>query len=196
MIAKPRLDALTDGVFAVALTLLVIDLKLPDSFEPENGAALLHRLREIAPQALIYVMSFYVLGLRWVGVVRLAPRGEEVSEAYTKWALVHLLLVTFVPFTTSLVGRYPGLAPAVWLYAGNAILFSLVAWRMVSLADHRDPHHLVEHRIGVSMLILSSVLCIVVSFFAPHWALLAYLVNGLDEPIRRLVKRRHARPPA
>ncbi len=44
MIPKLRLDALTDGVFAVAMTLLIIDLRLPEGFQPQNGAELLHRL--------------------------------------------------------------------------------------------------------------------------------------------------------
>src|SRR5215470_13407754 len=126
-IPKFRLDALTDGVFAVAMTLLVIDLRLPESFDPKDAAELIQRLTELGHQVIIYAMSFYVLALRWTGMVRIAPRGEEVSEEYTKWAMVHLLLVTFVPFTTSVVGRYPTLAPAVWLYAANTILFALIA---------------------------------------------------------------------
>lgn len=63
-------------------------------------------------------------------MVKLAPRGEEVSESYVKWAMLHLLLITLVPFTTMLIGRYPTLAPAVWFYAGNTIAFALVALRM------------------------------------------------------------------
>jgi uncharacterized membrane protein len=193
-IPKLRLDALTDGVFAVAMTLLVIDLRLPETFHPADANELLNRLVELGNQMLMYVVSFYVLGLRWVGMVQLAPRGEAVSEAYTKWALIHLLLITFVPFTTMVVARYTSLAPAVWLYAANTILFALVAMRMIALADResRRPDRL-EQNVGLLVLILASLLTVVASFFIPKWALMLYLVNLLDEPLRWLLIKRKAR---
>ncbi len=67
MIPKCRIDALTDGVFGVAMTLLVIDLRLPESFQPQSAAEPLHRIDELGSQLLVYVISFYVLALRWTG---------------------------------------------------------------------------------------------------------------------------------
>lgn len=134
MIPKPRLDALTDGVFAVAMTLLVIDLRVPDGFDPKDASELLHWFAHIWNQVLVYVISFYVLGLRWIGMVRINAPGEAVSETYTNWAMIHLLLITFVPFSTMVVGRYVWLAPAIWLYATNIVLLALVAIRMLILS--------------------------------------------------------------
>lgn len=191
MIPKSRLDAMTDSVFGVAMTLLVIDLRLPDSFHPQSAAELLQRIKDLGPQLLVYVISFYVLALRWTGMVKLAPRGEQVSDAYTQWALVHLLLITCVPFTTMLIGRYPTLAPAVWFYAGNTIAFALVALRMVSLSGHRAPdERRIEDRIGLGMLIAAAVAAILISLVEPKWALFGFLLNMLDTPLRRLVKAR------
>ena len=196
MIPKLRLDALTDGVFAVAMTLLVLDLRLPESFAPTDAAELLHRLGELGQQAIVYCVSFYVLSLRWVGMVRLAPRGESVSDDYARWALVHLLLVTFVPFTTMTVGRYITLAPAIWLYAANTILFALVAIHMITLAerDHKtgDP---LELRLGLIVLIAASVLVVLVSLVTPRFAMLAYLFDLLDTPLRRLLHQRKVKAP-
>src|SRR5689334_19940755 len=112
MIPKSRLDALTDGVFGFAMTLLVVDLRLPDDFRPHESAELLAHLAGLANQLIVYLVSFYVLALRWLGVVRLEPPGVDVSGAYTRYAMIHLLLVTFVPFATMLVGRYAALPPA------------------------------------------------------------------------------------
>ena len=194
MIPKSRLDAMTDGVFGVAMTLLVIDLRLPDSFHPQSAAELLQRIRELGPQLLVYVISFYVLALRWTGMVKLAPRGEEVSDAYTQWALAHLLLITFVPFTTMLIGRYPTLAPAVWFYAGNTIAFALVALRMVALSEHRTPdEYRIEDRIGLGMLIAAAVAAILISLVEPKWALFGFLLNMLDVPLRRVIKNKSAK---
>jgi uncharacterized membrane protein len=191
MLPKSRLDALTDGVFSVAMTLLVIDLRLPESFQPKDAAELLHRIGELSNQLLVYVISFYVLALRWSGMVKLAPRGEDVSEAYVKWALLHLLLITFVPFTTMLIGRYPTLAPAIWFYAANTVAFAVVATRMVALTEHHaSEEQKIEDRIGLGMLIASATAAVLISLVEPKWALLGFLLNALDEPLRRLVKRR------
>lgn len=191
MIPKSRLDALTDGVFAVAMTLLVIDLRLPETFQPQSAAELLHRIAELGSQLLVYVISFYVLAMRWSGMVKLAPRGEDVSEAYVKWAMLHLLLITLVPFTTMLIGRYPTLAPAVWFYAANTVAFALAATRMVALAEHHpSEERKIEDRIGLGMLIASATAAVLISLGEPKWALLGFLLNTLDEPLRRIVKAR------
>jgi uncharacterized membrane protein len=187
MIPKFRLDALTDGVFAVAMTLLVIDLRLPESFHPHDSAELLERFGGLGGQVIVYAVSFYVLGIRWINWVRLTPRTEEVSFTYTKWALVHLLLVTFVPFTTMTVGRYPSLAPAVWLYAANTVLFALVAMRMIVLAEraNRTGARAGDY-LGLVLLIIVSLLAVATSLVAPRFAMLVYLLNGLDTPLRWL----------
>jgi uncharacterized membrane protein len=189
-IPKPRLDALTDGVFAVAMTLLVIDLRLPENFHPKDATELLHRLGEFWNQVLMYIVSFYVLGLRWTGLVRMTPPGEEVSEQYTRWALLHLLLITLVPFTTAVMGRHINFAPATWLYAANTIAFALVAIRMISLTEPEHARAHLDDRLGLIVLIAASLLTVAASFFVPQYAMLFYLANLLDNPLRWLLRRR------
>lgn len=190
-IPKFRLDALTDGVFGVAMTLLVIDLRLPESFDPKTAAELLHRLHEMWGQALVYVVSFYVVALRWLGLVRTVPRSEMVSDEYTRWALLHLFLITLVPFTTVVMARYTPLAPAIWLYAANIVLMGLVAMRMITLADRgRDTS--LENYIGLIVLIAAALLTVVASLFVPKWALFGYLLNIVDQPLRLMLVKRKA----
>ncbi len=62
-----RLAALSDGLFAVAMTLLVLDLKVPAGHAIETDQALLEALRELAPRLVVYLMSFLTLGIFWVG---------------------------------------------------------------------------------------------------------------------------------
>jgi uncharacterized membrane protein len=194
MIPKSRLDALTDGVFAVAMTLLVIDLRLPEDFRPADASELLYRLAGLGTQAVVYVISFYVLSLRWTGLARLSPRSEMVSEQYTKWTLMHLLPVTLVPFVTTVVARHISLAPAIWLYAMNTIFFALAAVRMNTLAQgDRDRRGLLEDQHGLIVLIVASILTLAASLVTPKWAMLVYLVNFLDEPLRWLLKARRSR---
>jgi uncharacterized membrane protein len=121
----------------------------------------------------------------------MSPRSETVSEQYTQWALMHLLPVTLVPFTTTVVARYVSLAPAIWLYATTTIFFALVAIRMNTLAQaDQDRRTLLEDQLGLIILIAASVLTIVASLLAPKWAMLTYLVNFVDEPLRFLLKRK------
>jgi uncharacterized membrane protein len=170
MIPKSRLDALTDGVFAVAMTLLVIDLRLPDSFRAADATELLYRLAELWNQVLVYLISFYVLSLRWTGLVRISPHGETVGERYTRWTLLHLLPVTLVPFTTTVMARYVSLAPAIWLYATNTIVFALIAIRMDTIAKvDRDRGALLGDQLGLIVLIAASVLTIIASLAIPKW---------------------------
>src|SRR5947208_418398 len=74
-----RLDALTDGVFAVAMTLLVIDLKLPENFHPATAAEFLSGLADLQTQFLVYIISFIVLGLRWMLLAKLSRLHETVE---------------------------------------------------------------------------------------------------------------------
>src|SRR5437870_1601881 len=138
------------GVFAVAMTLLVIDLKLPENFRPATAAEFLHGLAELQTQFLVYIISFIVLGLRWMSLAKLSRLHETVEDSYVHWSLLHLLLITLVPFSTMVVGRYGELAPAIWLYCGNTIVAALVAMRMSTLAaPHIGAEDALDRRVGL-----------------------------------------------
>ena len=186
LIEKLRLDALTDGVFAVAMTLLVIDLKLPERFHPASAQELLRGLADLHTQFLVYVVSFLVLGLRWMSLAKLSRLHEIVDDRYVHWALAHLLLITVVPFSTMMVGRYGMLAPAIWLYAGNTILAALIALRLAAFAAaHVGPEDAFDRRIGLYVVIFVSLLVIGVSFVQPKYAMWFYLLNIFAPAARR-----------
>ena len=94
MIPKSRLDALTDGVFAFAMTLLVLDLRLPDTFHPASTAELLGGLRELSGQFLAYMISFFVLGIRWLAQAGARGVPETTSGRYGRWVLTYLFFIT------------------------------------------------------------------------------------------------------
>ncbi len=115
-----------------------------------------------------------MLGLRWLSHLQFRSRGEFVGREYVNWWLLYLLLITCVPFTTIIIGRFSELAPAIWLYAGNVILIALVAFRLMALTPglERD-HHLRARQVSLIVLIASSLLAIALSFvtsLAP-WAM-------------------------
>jgi uncharacterized membrane protein len=185
LIEKLRLDALTDGVFAVAMTLLVIDLKLPEQFHPASAQDLLQGLADLRTQFLVYVISFLVLGLRWMSLAKLSRLHETVDDRYVHWALAHLLLITLVPFSTMVVGRYGLFAPAIWLYAGNTILAALIALRLATLAAPQvGAEDALDRRVGLLVVILVSLLVIAVSLVQPKYAMWFYLLNLLAPAAR------------
>ena len=190
MYPKARLDALSDAIFGVAMTLLVLDVRLPDAFEPHNTAELVRGLFGLMPKFLPYVLSFGVLGLRWLSNVHLRSRDESCSHKYAEWWLVYHLLITCVPFTTMVMGRFIEFAPSIWLYAGNTLLISAVSFRLMSLTPSSEPTgHPRARQISLTLLIVSSLLAIGWSFFSPHRAILAFALNIAGPMISRRMNR-------
>jgi len=188
LIEKTRLDALTDGVFAVAMTLLVIDLKLPENFHPHSTEEFVHGLAELQTQFLVYMISFIVLGLRWMSLAKLSRLHETVEDRYVEWSLAHLLLITCVPFATMVVGRYGALAPAIWLYAGTTIAAALVALRLAALAEpHIGKDAAFDRRVGLTVIIVVSLMVVAFSFVQPRHAMWIYLLNLLAPAVRRFL---------
>ncbi len=185
LIDKARLDALTDGVFAVAMTLLVFDLKFPEAFHPTSAAELLNGLAGLETQFLVYAISFLVLGLRWMSLAKLSRLHAAVEDRYVHWALAHLLLITLVPFATMVVSRYGLLAPAVWVYCGNTLLAALVALRLATLAQpHIGTEDAIERRAGLIVLIVVTLLVLAVSLVQPKHAMWIYLLNVFAPAVR------------
>jgi uncharacterized membrane protein len=175
---RARMDALSDGIFSVAMTLLVLDIRLPEDFRPNEDAQLLAGLLQLLPKFLPYLLSFYVLGARWLAGVRMRGGHETLGGSYIRWWLFHLLLVTFVPFTAIVVGRYASLAPAVWLYAGNTALIAIASWRVLTLTPGiEDDYHRHKGRISMIVLLVSALCCIGWSFVRPSEALWFFTLN-------------------
>jgi len=178
MYPKTRLDALTDGIFAVAMTLLILDVRLPEDFHAHNASELVEGLRGLTPKFVPYALSFVVLGLRWLSNVQVRSRAEHFDSAYTVWWILYLLLITCVPFTTMVIGRFVDLAPSIWLYAGNTALLGFVSFHLMTLTPELERNaSLRDRRISLTFLIASSLLAIAVSFFDPRYALWAFSAN-------------------
>ena len=178
MIPKARLDALTDGIFAFAMTLLVLDLRLPDGFNPQTATDLLNGLSGLSGQLLAYVISFFVLGARWLGMTRAGAPAETVGGGFSLWMLAYLFFITCMPFSTMVIGRYGDLPPAVWLYAANMIVPSFI-WLRIA-----PPAKTASGWLAATILIASAALSVAISFVSPSNAMYAYLLNLLPRMIR------------
>ncbi len=191
-ISKTRLDALADAMFGVAMTLLVIDIRLPEAFDPKTGAELWRAITELQSKFLVYLITFFVVGMRWLGNSKLAAGQETVTGQFARWTLLHLFLITCLPFSTMLIGRYDDLAPAVWIYAANMAFAALVSIRLNSIADHEGWHTegLREGTRSLWLLVASAALSVAISFYEPRWSMLAYLLNFV-RPLTHIGGSRH-----
>jgi uncharacterized membrane protein len=193
MYPKARFDALTDGIFAVAMTLLVLDLRLPEDFHPRDAEELLRGLYGLTPKFFPYVLSFLVLGLRWLSSLQVRTKTEGFGRSYFRWWLLYLLLTTCVPFTTIVVGRFAGLAPAIWLYAGNLALLGVVSFALARHTPQIEQDVLHRHQVSLAFLIGTSLLAIAWSFVSPRQALFALALNVLAPSVSRWIAPAGAR---
>jgi uncharacterized membrane protein len=186
MIPKSRIDALADGVFAFAMTLLVLDLRLPEAFNPANSAELVGAIKELQGQFTAYVISFAVLGLRWLAQSSSRGVPETVSRKYGFWMLVYLFFITCIPFSTMVIGRYNDFAPAAWLYAVNMMLSALATIRLSTLREEEINRPIDNlSRFGGVVLFVSAVLSVALSFYIPRFATVAYALNVIPSLKRR-----------
>jgi uncharacterized membrane protein len=131
--ATERLGALSDGVFAIVLTLLVLDLKIPERPDQAGAAELLADLEEQIPNFLAWLISFVLLARFWVvhhAVVASLARCDVVTFA---WNFLVLGLVSLVPFAAGLIGSYEYDALAVSIFA---ITLGLTGLSLGLLARH------------------------------------------------------------
>ena len=116
-----RLGSLSDGVFAFAMTLLVLDLRLPVAEAIHSESQLRHGLAALAPNLLTYLLSFMTLGIFWVGQHTQLSKVKRSERGLTWIHLVFLLMVTFVPFSTKLLAAFITYRTALAIYWLNIV---------------------------------------------------------------------------
>jgi uncharacterized membrane protein len=169
--ANARLEALSDGVFAIAMTLLVIEVRAPNPDNIQTTADLWHALHHAMPTIAAFLLSFAVIFITWVNhhaAIRAIPR---TSAPFLFANGFMLLTVAFIPFPTALLGEFilsGHAAPAVMLYNGvlaaqalSWILFTRAAMSGGLVRDDEAAGALrVAGRNGFGALILYSLLSI------------------------------------
>lgn len=184
-IPTSRLEALTDGVFAFAMTLLVVNIELPEGFDPKTNREFLAKLADLSDTFTAYIITFFVLVGFWSGRAVETGEPEMASPAYTRVTLVHLLAVTFLPFSMLAVSRYD-VAGAVWIYGANMILLAATALAISRIAARDSGRDRVEDgRIELGILILSAVLSMIASLWSPDDAMYFYLLNLATPLVKR-----------
>jgi uncharacterized membrane protein len=139
--ALARVVAFSDGIFAVAITILVLVLAVPDLGSRPTDAALQTRLVALVPSILSFVLSFAIVGLYWLSHHRLFQVVNHLDRKALYANLFFLLTICFVPFPTGVIGHYGELRTAAIFYAGSMVVTGLalaVLWWLAALRPARQ----------------------------------------------------------
>jgi uncharacterized membrane protein len=192
-----RLLALTDGVVAIALTLLVLQLHVPRLAHPTSASELAAQLSKGSDQLISYLISFYVIANFWLVHHRVFRQltGQRQSLAWLNF--VFLFTISIMPFASDLLGQYPENPLAVDIFALNLLLASLATQATLELgrrkgltapeADPRAARAGYLRAAGTSAVILASIgLAWVNTDVAKYcWLLIAVVPAAVDRWQRR-----------
>jgi len=205
-----RLEAFSDGVIAVAITLLVLDIKVPRASDL-GGASLLYVLAHQWPVYLAYLTSFATILVMWLNHHNLFKQITRADHTLLLLNGLLLLAITLVPFPTALMAEYirePQARTAAVVYAGSFVLIALffnALWRYAAhdgrlLAPTADRQFVADinrqFRIGpilyviaVGLALISAVVCFIyVLLLAIYWALPTAVTRFLHPSWRRTAR--------
>lgn len=185
-----RLAALSDGIFAVAMTLLVLDLRVPAAEAVHSERDLWHVLLALAPRLLIFLMSVMTLGIFWIGQQTQLNHFAR-SDRNLSWIhIAFFCAVALVPFSTSLLAEFIRYRVALLVYWFNILLLGLAlywswsyATRNALLADSvpHEIHRAVVRRIAIAQTLYAcgASLC----FIHTYWSIAAIVLVQVNYAI-------------
>jgi uncharacterized membrane protein len=167
---KNRVEALSDGVFAIVITLLILDIRVPDVDYTQLSASLV----AILPRIFAYVISFGVIGVYWLAHHQSLQLIAKLDGFMIWLNLIYLLAVSFMPFPTALLGRYPLLPIPIVIYGINLIVANALGITLrLYLRAHPELRSGYVHRAAHKSVFLSVfvngsyLLAMLISFFEP-----------------------------
>jgi uncharacterized membrane protein len=149
-IGKTRIETLADGVFAIAMTLLILDVRVPTVDPEQDAVAFARNLWHLWPRFLAFAVSFLIAGVFWVGHNAIMSYIVRSDRVFLWLNLVFLLFISAIPFSASLVGQYPQQPAAVWVYCSNLIIAGLFLFVQVHYAAGRG--HLFDERMNPQLV--------------------------------------------
>jgi uncharacterized membrane protein len=184
-ISKSRLEALSDGLFSIVLTLLVFQLMNPLVFEAETANDLHSGLIAIWPMFVSFTISFVIISVYWVAHHTYYHAVQSINDTQLWLNLLFLFFVAIIPFSAVLIGEHHDISVAGIIYGLNLMFatFTLrLNWWYASRRQLVNPH--IDrtaikqmHRRGV-FNILTSLFVVVVACFHPVVAFYLYVVNA------------------
>jgi len=177
-----RIETLVDGIFAIAMTLLVLNLNVPQIPYPATNVQILDILTRMAPQFFIYALSFILLASFWRINHSQFNFIEKVDQGIMLITIFWLMLVALVPFSTNLVGDYGYLAVSMIFFHLNLFLIGMFfnfSWYYAVkhnlINKTMDKNFIKNQQIMNLYLPICAIIATGVAFISPEYSSLVYL---------------------
>ena len=164
--SKNRLELFSDGVFAIVLTLLVLNLKVPAA----HGLA---SLREVAPALIVHAATFFLVGVMWVGHHGGLARVDKVNQRALLFNLLILFWVTLLPFAAENAADRPlePLGPSMLAFSCGAYILSYIGFRVSAhstIDDVPEMRRWRQVRLAIAWAVVAgNFLCAVLAWLSP-----------------------------
>ncbi|MBV8689747.1 MAG: DUF1211 domain-containing protein [Candidatus Eremiobacteraeota bacterium] len=187
-LSKERFEAFSDGVFAIAITLLALEIHLPAGLSKFSAnAAKTAALLQLWPQYLVYVASFATIGIMWLNHHALFRYCKRITHGIVIANLFLLMVISFLPFSTAELGQFGITRPAVVYYGLVLILiaFGYLFVHQQVLAAENLPRRLTTWNIvGLSLYPLATLL----GYFVPLAGIFGFVALALFYMLPRNVQ--------
>ena len=180
-----RIESLSDGVFAIVLTLMVFQIRVPDIPAAQAAHDLWPRLMHQAPEFYSYAVSFILVGIYWVGHHNMYHLVKRSTRPLLWMNLLFLMFVGFVPYTVALVGRYADIRRVMIIYGVHLMIISglmFLQWWYVTrkknlLVSPLSPEFIRSVDFKILTAPAVCVLAIFTSFISVRGSYLLYLLT-------------------
>ena len=132
-----RLEAFSDGVFAIAITLLIFGIKVPVVAGPDLSGELKHQLIALWPSYLSFVVSFANISVFWIGHHHMFRMISRPNRTLLWLNNLFLMCVSFIPFPASLISLYGGERVALVIYCGSIMITGIAFYSLWTYASTR-----------------------------------------------------------
>jgi len=193
-----RVLAFSDGVYAIAITLLVLSIDLPELSSAGDAGEMLDALNDKHPQIISYAISFAVIGRYWVAHHQFFSRLSALDGGMIALNLVSLAVIAFLPFPTDVLGNYFENPVSVALYA---ITVATISWLEVMMFNRAHKRDLLDPRLPESVFrwsragamapVIFFLVSVPVAFLSPGLAAACWL-GGLPYQFFYLNRRKPA----
>lgn len=134
--SKNRLEALSDGIFAVVLTILVLELNPPIILDHSSLGQYARVMAPLIPKVISFILTFILISVLWVSHHYFFNHIDRITIGLVWWNILFLLWLCFMPFPTAMLGDHPTDQFPVLMYGGNQLLEALTYLAMRAYASN------------------------------------------------------------
>ena len=153
-ISRDRIITLADAVLAIVMTLLVLEIAIPELSRSEVATELPKRLLELWPVIWSYAVSFIILGFFWIGHDDQFHYIKRANRTLLWITIFYLLFIAFIPFSTVLIGEYGDQQISVIIYGINIII--VLVWAYLQWKYSTKEHRLVDDDLDPKFITIMS----------------------------------------